>query len=140
LFSQPDETIHTHNKTINLAVKINPPLPIFSIMTPYSGTKVAKIAAEGNGGYKLLTTNRDEYNKQLGGAMKFANLTRKQIEWMQAKAYLKVYLFNLRFKDLFFLILEYYRAGITLLKKMLSGQNSLNQYFTKKTCRLRFYT
>lgn len=132
LFGQPDETIHTLNKTIDLAVKINPTLPMFGIMTPYPGTKVAKLAAEGKGGYKLLTTNWDEYNKQLGGAMEFANLTRKQIEWMQAKAYLKVYLFNLRFKDLFFFILEYYRAGITLLKKMISGQNSLNQYFTKK--------
>jgi len=132
LFGQPNETIKSLNTTINLAVKINPSLPMFGLMTPYPGTEVAKLAAEEKAGYRLLSTNWDEYNKQLGGAMAFANLTRRQIEWLQVKAYLKVYLFNFRFKDLLFFFMEYQKAALTLITKIILKRQSLQYYFTMK--------
>jgi len=132
LFGQPNETIESLKRTVDLAVKINPVLPMFGLMTPYPGTEVAKMAAKGEGGYRLLTTNWDEYNKQIGGAMEFANLSRRQIEWFQVKAYLKVYLFNHRYKDLFYFLWEYRKAAFQVLKKILLRRNSLADHLDLK--------
>ncbi len=125
LFGHPNETPLTLQKTVDLAVKVNPHLPMFGLMTPYPGTEVARMAANGEGGYRLLTTDWDQYNKQIGGAMEFAGLTRAQIEWFQVKAYLKVYLFNHRYRDLVAFLVEYRRAAWEVLKKMISGRGAI---------------
>lgn len=59
LFGQPGETIASINKTIDLAVRINADTPMFGIMIPYPGTDVAKLAAEGKAGYKLISLDRN---------------------------------------------------------------------------------
>ena len=124
LFGQPNETPETIAKTIDLAVEVNPDLPMFGLMTPYPGTEVARLAAQNKAGYRIISTDWDDYNKQLGGALEFANLNRKQIEWLQTTAYLKVYLLNGRFKDLMFFLWEYRHAGWEVLKKMIHGNQS----------------
>lgn len=132
LFGQPNETIHSLQRTVDLAVQLNPVLPMFGLMTPYPGTEVAKLAAKGEGGYRLLTTDWDEYNKQIGGAMAFANLSRTAIEWFQVKAYLKVYLYNYRFVDLIKFVWEYRKAAVAVLQKIVFAQNSIAAHFTLK--------
>ncbi len=118
LFGQPNETTESLKRTIDLAVKINPLLPMFGLMTPYPGTEVSKLAAKGEAGYRLLTTNWDEYNKQIGGAMEFANLSRWQIEWYQIVAYAKVFLLNWRFLDFAKFLWEYRKGAFSVLKKI----------------------
>ena len=119
IIGQPNETIKSMNKTIELAVKMNPDLPIFGIMSPFPGTEIAKLAARGEGGYKLVTTDWNEYNKQIGGALEFANLTRKQIEIMQIKAYASVFLKNKRYKDFVRFIWHYRVGAFSVLKKII---------------------
>ena len=131
LFGQPNESLQSMSSTINLAVKLNPDLPMFGLMTPYPGTEIAKMAARGEGGYRLLTTNWDEYNKQIGGAMAFANLTRSQIEWLQIKAYAKVYLYNFRILD-FIKFVWHYRKGATEVLKKIVFKSSLQDHLDKK--------
>lgn len=111
LIGQPNETVKSIISTIRLAVKMNPQLPMFGLMTPYPGTAVGNMAAKGEGGYKLLSTNWDDYNKQIGGALEFTNINRWQLEILQSLAYVSVYIFNLRFGDLIKFIFEY-RVGI----------------------------
>ncbi|MCB9204932.1 MAG: B12-binding domain-containing radical SAM protein [Flavobacteriales bacterium] len=111
LIGQPNETVKSIIATIKLAVRMNPQLPMFGLMTPYPGTAVGKMAARGEGGYRLLSTDWDDYNKQIGGALEFTNISRWQLEVLQSAAYLSVYLFNWRFRDLMKFILEY-RVGI----------------------------
>jgi anaerobic magnesium-protoporphyrin IX monomethyl ester cyclase len=131
LFGQPNETIESIQRTIDIAVKINPVIPMFGLMTPYPGTEVARMAANGEGGYKLLTTDWDEYNKQIGGAMEFANLSRRQIEWLQIKAYLMVYIKNHRYKDLISFLWEYRKGAWKVLNKVLWGKKSLDEIILK---------
>ena len=114
-----------------MAVKINPDLPMFGLMTPYPGTEVARMAANKEGGYRLLSTDWDEYNKQIGGAMEFANLSRVQIEWFQVKAYIKVYLYNKRYRDFISFIWEYRHAAWEVLKKMLLRRKSIVKHNKK---------
>lgn len=132
LFGQPNESNKSLEATIKLAVRINPDLPMFGLMTPYPGTEIAKMAAKGEGGYRLLTTNWDEYNKQIGGAMEFANLSRRQIEWIQIKAYAKVYLYNYRFADFIRFVWEYRKGAWEVFKKIALNRNSLNMHLNRK--------
>ena len=131
LLGQPHENAESLEKTLALAIRVNPDLPMFGLMTPYPGTEVAKMAAKGEGGYKLLTTDWDEYNKQIGGAMEFADMTRQQIEWFQVKAYLKVYLYNRRYADLIKFLFEYRKAAWEVLKKIVFRRKTLTHSIVK---------
>lgn len=117
LFGQPNETTKTINSTIDLAVKVNADLPMFGLMTPYPATEVARLAAKGEGGYKIVSLDWDQYRKQIGGAMEFANLTRRQIEFYQVWGYLKVFLWNFRFKDFLSFLWEYRMGAWGVFKK-----------------------
>lgn len=119
ILGQINETVDTLKDTINLIVRLNPELPIFGIMVPYPGTEVARLAARGEGGYKIVSTDWDDYNKQIGGALEFAGLTRSQVEFFQIYAYLKVYIANRRFKDLVQFCWTYGRAGMVVVLKNL---------------------
>jgi anaerobic magnesium-protoporphyrin IX monomethyl ester cyclase len=131
LFGQPNEDLKSLHKTIDIAVKINPAIPMFGIMTPYPGTEVARMAAKGEGGYRLLSTDWDEYNKQIGGAMEFASLSRGQIEWMQVKAYLLVYLKNHRYLDLIQFIWSYRVGAWEVFKKILLRRKEIKDIIRK---------
>ena len=131
IIGQPNENLASINKTIELAVKLNPELPMFGLMTPYPGTEVARKAAKGEGGYKLKTTDWDNYSKQLGGALEFADLTKRQIEWVQIKAYTSVFLKNYRFLDFIKMVWEYRIGAFELLKKFVLGRKELQSKSNK---------
>lgn len=125
ILGQPNETVKSIWATIKLAIKINPQLPMFGLMTPYPGTAVANMAAKGEAGYKLLSTDWDDYNKQIGGALAFQYISRWQLEFMQSVAYVLVYVCNFRFVDLIKLIWNY-RVGVyQMLKKLTTGKQSM---------------
>lgn len=121
IIGQPNESVASIRKSIDLAVKLNPELPIFGIMVPYPGTEVSRLAARGEAGYRLLTRDWDAYNKQIGGALEFANLSRFQIEFYQLYAYVKVFLWNFRFLDLAKFVWKFRTAGFAVVFKMLGG-------------------
>jgi anaerobic magnesium-protoporphyrin IX monomethyl ester cyclase len=119
ILGQIDETLESLKATIDLVIKLNPDLPIFGIMVPYPGTEVARLAAKGQGGYKIVSTDWDDYNKQIGGALEFAGLTRSQVEFFQIFAYVRVYLANRRYWDLVKFCWTYGRAGMVVVLKNL---------------------
>jgi radical SAM superfamily enzyme YgiQ (UPF0313 family) len=123
IIGQPNETKESIKNTIDLAVKLNPNLPMIGLMCPYPATEVSRLAANGEAGYRLISTDWDEYNKQIGGAMEFANLTRSQIEWIQILAYTKVFLYNLRFFDFLKFTWEYRKGAWSVLKKAITRKS-----------------
>jgi radical SAM superfamily enzyme YgiQ (UPF0313 family) len=131
IIGQPNETTETIQKTIDFAVEINPELPMFGLMTPYPGTEVARLAAKGEGGYQLKTKDWDLYSKQLGGALSFADLTKRQIEWFQIKAYTSVFLKNGRIRDFLMLLWDYRKGAYEVIKKFFTGKHSAQQASNK---------
>jgi anaerobic magnesium-protoporphyrin IX monomethyl ester cyclase len=129
LIGQPGETRHTMMKTINFAVKINSNIPMYGIMVPFPGTEIARMAAKGEGGYRNLSTNWDEYRKQIGGAVEFAGISRREIELLQFWGYLKVFIWNFRFWDLVKFIFKYKIEGINVLRKIFKRTNNLSDLF-----------
>jgi hypothetical protein len=121
VLGHPNETFASIRKTIALAVRLNPKLPIFGVMVPYPGTEVARLAARGEAGYKLASVDWDDFNKQLGGALEFGGLKRWQIEACQISGYLSVFVLNARFGDLARFLWQYWKSGATLVFKILRG-------------------
>src|SRR4029077_14700225 len=95
IFGHPNETVASIKNTIELAVKINPELPMFGTMTPYPGTEVARLAAEGKAGYAGISFDWDDYKMRLGSGLKYQHLTRRQLHLLMMEAYIKIYLLNL---------------------------------------------
>jgi radical SAM superfamily enzyme YgiQ (UPF0313 family) len=119
ILGHPNETLDSMKRTVDLAVKLNPETPIFGIMVPFPGTEVGRLAAAGEAGYRLKSTDWDDYDKQIGGALEFANLSRNRIERLQMWAYFKVFLSNGRYLDLVRFCWRYRREGLVLVRKIL---------------------
>lgn len=116
IIGHPFETKKTIKDTIDFAVKLNPDIAAFGIMVPYPGTEVAEMAKKGEGGYKLISSNWADYNKQIGNALELKNINRKQLELYQLKAYISVYLLNLRIMDFAKFCWENRKAAFAFIK------------------------
>jgi radical SAM superfamily enzyme YgiQ (UPF0313 family) len=121
IIGHPNETPSSIRETMDLATKLNPHTPAFGVMVPYPGTEIARLAARGEGGYRLVTSDWDEFNKQIGGALEFAGLTRAQIEWAQFSGYLRVFLNNWRLLDLVTFCWSYRVSGLKLARRILEN-------------------
>lgn len=119
IIGQPNETYASAKNTIRLATEVNPELPIFGIMVPYPGTEVANMAERGEGGFRIKSYDWDDYNKQIGDALEFKGLTRRQLEKLQLFGYLSVFVKNWRFMDLTRFVWRFRREGFVFLRKFL---------------------
>jgi anaerobic magnesium-protoporphyrin IX monomethyl ester cyclase len=124
IIGHPGETKKTALETIDFAVKLNADVNAIGLMVPYPGTEVAEMAQKGEGGYRLLSYNWEDYNKQLGNALELVTLTRQQMEKFQLAGYLKILIFNFRFLDLFLFGWQNRRSGIAFLKKAMKGSQN----------------
>lgn len=126
IIGHPGETRETATDTVNFAASLNPTRISVGLMVPYPGTRVAEMAGRGEGGYKLVSRDWKDYDKYLGNALELENLTRKEMEKLQAAAFIKLYLYNFRFIELLRLLLSRRREISSMLKKWLptAGKSS----------------
>ncbi|HUT23267.1 MAG TPA: radical SAM protein [Sumerlaeia bacterium] len=115
----PGETRRTALDTIGLAARLNTTTAAFGIMAPYPGTKVAEMAARGEGGYRILSRDWSDFDKHLGNALELDTLSRRELERLQARAYLWFYIRNLRLWDLARFLWEKRRAVGKIARKMM---------------------
>lgn len=121
ILGHANETRDSILKTIALAVRLNPTIVAFGIMVPYPGTRVAEMAANGEGGFVLNERDWNDYNKQIGDGLSLVNVSRRELEWLQIWGYLKVFLWNRRFLDFLRFAWEYRTVGWSVVKKQLGG-------------------
>ena len=89
----PGETQKTAKDTIQTALRVDPSIATFSILTPFPGTPIYDMAVKGEGGLKLLTEDWSRYNKQVaGGVLELEGLPLKQLLALQNLAYRRFYL------------------------------------------------
>jgi len=122
IIGHPGETLETAKKTIKYAIKLNCDFNAIGLMVPYPGTEVAELAKKGEGNYKILSQNWKDYNKQMGNALELTTLSRKQMEWLQATGYVKIYLYNFRLIQLTKFLWHYRTGAFKLLKKLILGK------------------
>lgn len=132
IIGHPYETWESAMRTIDFAVKLNPEQPTVGVMVPYPGTEVAAMAARGEGGYRLLSTDWNDYNKQIGNALAFEHLSRRDLEILQMLAYVKVFLANRRYADFVRFAWRYRSEGLAVLRKILFGRLPAPERFEEK--------
>ena len=131
IFGHPNETVASIRNTIDLAVKINPTLPMFGSMAPYPGTEVARLAASGKAGYKNLSPDWDDYKMRLGSGLTYTDLTKQQINILMLEAYLKIYLVNFRLLDFAKFVWSYRKGALQLVLKILKREDVLSERIKK---------
>jgi len=92
IFGNPFETRQKILETIHFAVEVDSDASGFSIMVPYAGTEILRMAREGYGGLRLLSEDPRDYGKVLGGALEVEGLPRHKLEGLQFYAYARFYL------------------------------------------------
>ncbi len=118
ILGQPGETAETAESAIDFAIRINPDYPVFGIMVPYPGTEIGRMAAEGEGGYRLIARDWNDYNKQIGNALDFDGVDRRLLEKMQFQGYVRVFLRNLRLAGFLKFCWQYRSNGWTALGRI----------------------
>lgn len=131
IIGQPNETYKSIWQSIHFAIQLNPTEPIFGTMVPYPGTEVARMAAANEAGYKLVTTDWDEYRKQLNGSMELIHISRTKLEWMQIFGYVSVFLANGRFFDFLKFFWSYRGGAIKLFNKAITGKQGTKSLMQK---------
>jgi anaerobic magnesium-protoporphyrin IX monomethyl ester cyclase len=96
----PGETKKTIRSSMRLAARINPHRLSVAIITAYPGTEVYAWAQAGQRGYRLLSTNWDDYDKYLSPSVELDGLPYATMRRLQLQMYLETYARNGRFHEL----------------------------------------
>lgn len=120
IFGHPYETRRSIWRTICFAIRLNADETAFGVMVPYPGTEIWELALAGKGGYKKLSPSWDDYNKQLGNAVDFEGISRREVEFYQLFASGLIYLVNFRFKDLIVQFFNHFELISGIILKILS--------------------
>jgi radical SAM superfamily enzyme YgiQ (UPF0313 family) len=121
ILGHPHETRATALRTVDFAAELDPEVPVFSTMVPYPGTEVAAMAERGEGGYRLLSRDWDDYLNQLGHSLAFEHLSRRELELLQLYGYVKVFAANRRWGDLARFAWTYRAEGLAVVRKLVAG-------------------
>jgi anaerobic magnesium-protoporphyrin IX monomethyl ester cyclase len=120
ILGHPNETKETMKDTVNLATELNTTKVAFGIMTPYPGTEIHEIVKRGEGRYKLLSLDWRDYNKQLGNALEFDDISRKEIEKIQFWGYMKFYFYNFKVKEIIKNFFEHRNLAFAIMRKIIN--------------------
>jgi len=101
IFGHPFETLKTATQTIRFALELDTDYAVFSILVPFPGTEVAKMAEEGIGGLRIETRDWMRYDKHAGSALSLKQLDRTALERLRRTGYLKFYLRPGKFLNVF---------------------------------------
>jgi len=143
ILGHPHETKTTAMETINFLARANPQRGIISVMAPYPGTPIWRMALKGEGGYRLVSPDGTPFtskkplaeiwrgcHKHFGGALEFENFSRNELRVLSIYGYVKLYLFNYRFIDFMKFCWQYKVEGVTSLKVTIT--NSLRKLLQSK--------
>lgn len=100
IFGHPNETRGSIWRTIKFAIRLNPDIAAIGILVPYPGTETWELALRGEGGYRKLSPDWRDYNKQLGNAVELEAVPRREIEIYQLVGYVLIFLLNGRLREL----------------------------------------
>ena len=125
ILGHPGETKKTIWETIKFAAFLNPNEPIFAIMVPFPGTKIAQYAAKKEMGYAGLSYNWGDYRKQINNSVFLQEISSVKLKWYLVLANIYVYLANYRFLGLIKFIFKYFDSAVSFLKSCLIKKNTL---------------
>jgi radical SAM superfamily enzyme YgiQ (UPF0313 family) len=100
ILGHPNETRATIRDTIEFITKLNPEQLSVSLMTPFPGTHIHEMALRGEGGYRFLAGNWEDFDKYSSGVLELETVSLGQLKRLQIACYANLYLRNRRFGEL----------------------------------------
>lgn len=104
IFGHITELREDVKESIKLIVELNPKMLDVGIMVPWPGTEVYEAAANEKYGLSLVPRSYPEgwkyYDKHVGSILRHAGFGPLELEALRLVAYIKLYVYNLRFVDL----------------------------------------
>jgi anaerobic magnesium-protoporphyrin IX monomethyl ester cyclase len=119
IIGHPHETRKSIWNSIKFMVELNAEETAIGIMVPYPGTETWELARQGLGGYKKLSDNWNDYNKQIGNAVELQGISRKEMEFYQLAGYFLIYFVNFRFVSMYKQIIKQSTLLSQILKKLI---------------------
>ncbi len=120
ILGHPYETLETALDTIKFASELNPDIINLGIMVPYPGTTIREKALKKEWGYKIISNNWSDYNKELGNALELENLCRADLEKLQLLGYMRLFLANRRYLDFIKFAFKYRKEALGYIKNVMS--------------------
>lgn len=114
----PYETKKTAWDTINFARKLNTDITAIAIMMPFPKTEVAEMVKNGQGGYKQISYNWSDYDKQTGAVVELEGLSRRTLVFFQLLGYFLCYIYNLHFIQVAKLIRPRFKEVLILIHNL----------------------
>ncbi len=121
ILGHPNESMKTAIDTIRFAAKLNTPGVSFGVMAPYPGTAVYEMAKRNQCGYRFLSRDWRDFNKQLGKALELEGLPRYQLESLQMLGYIWFYLSKFRLWDFLKFSWHLRREALAFVKNFVAG-------------------
>ncbi|MCK5054662.1 MAG: B12-binding domain-containing radical SAM protein [Anaerolineales bacterium] len=115
ILGHPNETRESVKKTVDLAVELNTDSIAVGIMVPYPGTQVYELAKRGEAGYRLLSTNWEDFDKYGSRCMELEGISHDELVRWQKKAMVYFYIKNFKIKGLLSFLWIKRRGVIQLL-------------------------
>jgi radical SAM superfamily enzyme YgiQ (UPF0313 family) len=119
ILGHPDETLETALDTVKFAAELNPDIINLGIMVPYPGTEVRKKALLGEWGYRIISDDWSDYNKEIGNALELEDLCRLDLEKLQLLGYLRLFLANRRYWDFIKFVISYRKEALGYIKNII---------------------
>jgi anaerobic magnesium-protoporphyrin IX monomethyl ester cyclase len=116
ILGHPDETHATIRDTVDFIARLNPDQLSVSIMTPFPGTPIHDMALRGEGGYRLLSSGWEDFDKYSSGALELEHVSLGQLKRYQIRCYLELYLRNRRAGELARLLVSHRAVGWELAR------------------------
>ena len=121
ILGHPGETLDTIRDTMQFISKLNPDQLSVAIMTPYPGTPIHEMARKGEGGYILKGREWKDYDKYSTGVLELESVSLGQLKLYQILCYARLYLFNSRFRDGFYLVWNHFGMATRMVAEVCLG-------------------
>jgi hypothetical protein len=118
ILGHPNETIADLRRTADFIARLNPDRLSVSIMTPFPGTPIFDMAIRGEGGYRLLSSDWQNFDKYGTNVLELEGVSVTQLKLHQLWCYLKLYAWNRRLRDLARLALNNRGVVVELLSQL----------------------
>ncbi len=122
IIGHPGETWRTALATVHLAAVCRANSIAVGIMVPYPGTEVWSMARSGQYNYRLLSEDWRHYDKYFGNALEIRGLNRRQLEFLQALAYVWHFVYNFKVRGLLAFVLKFRREIVVTAKRLLDAR------------------